>query len=152
MSVRFSQLRDHAFEIFLSLAMILATLRTFTAGWSMSQAVDRIAMFVSIVWQGGIVLASIFVLVGVIGQAAVPLVDFGKQARLRVLERTGCILMATACIVFCIVIAATNAENALFSIAFTLALTAGFIVRAIALRKDNEDVLAALRSVTKEDD
>ena len=142
----------HPFELCVAFAMLLIGVRALLASVQMSASVDRgVGDLMASIWQYGIIAGSAAILLSLFLRPA--MARKGERAKSigRTIERVGLLLVATACIIYAIVLVALGTGTSGFAIAITIGVGVACILRSIALRRTDQAVIHQLRMLNGSD-
>ena len=150
----FVLLLNHPFELAIPIALSTIVIQTMFDG---SDGIDRrlddhLGAWLSTIWQLGTLLGSAAIVAGVLLRPRATGVSAARLSRLRILERTGCLAVATVCAVYSVVVVAADQLDGLSAAVTMAAVSAGFALRSLALGQVDKAVLSGLRMLNNHTD
>ena len=146
----------HPFELMLSVMLAVTSIQMLLSDWTLSGSIDddRVSGVLGGVWQVGTLFGATAVIAGL---ALRPWAEKhgnpqATLSRLRIIERVGCLSIATACGIYAVVLGFADWPDSAFVVAVMVAVSVGFVLRSLALGRVDQAVLSGLRTLNETTD
>jgi len=140
----------HPFEMAIAAGMLLVGGQSLLTSDPMNALAERdLGSVMSVLWQVGVILGGLSVLVSLIAKPALTRQGQGLASWGRTVERVGLILISTSCMVWASVLLFGNDGDNYFSIVMVLSVGVGSALRSLAIRQADMQVLESLKVINE---